>query len=70
MEWHGWKIKDSLGESTTLGVCEFPDRKTPCLYAQNGADFSIEPLAYFRTAEKAQKFLDLLDIIATNQGVE
>lgn len=67
MEWHGWQIKDSLGEDVTVGVCEFPDRKQPCLYIEKGVN--IEPLAYFKTKGKAEKFLLLLDIIARSKEV-
>jgi len=47
------------GKNEILGVGVFPDRKRVCLY--HGGEGWIEPLAYFTTEEKAQKFMDWLN---------
>lgn len=54
-------IKKNDGTETTLGVDKFPDRKQKCLYIMRGN--VVEPLAYFRSDEKAKQCQDFLDLL-------
>lgn len=58
----GCKIEGPRG-SVEFGVMQIPDRKSRCLYAMRGA--MIEPLAYFRTDECADRFERVIDYLVT-----
>ena len=54
------KIESKKGK-VEFGVMSFPDRKSKCLFYCRGA--MLEPLAYFRNNECAEKFDQILDFI-------
>ncbi len=64
-KWHGWSIR-TASSSREIGVAPLPDRKQLCLYLLE--DGSFEPLAYFRTEEKATKCMSMLDALAEGNG--
>lgn len=44
-----------------FGVCRLPHRTNKCLYTMRGA--ILEPLAYFRNDEDAERFEKIIDLI-------
>lgn len=44
-----------------FGISRLPHRKAKCLYLMRGA--ILEPLAYFRSDEDADRFNEILDLI-------
>lgn len=53
-DWHGW----SRG-GVALHIGPLPGRKSVCLYTHVGC--TIEPVAYFRSVDDAQRALNVLD---------
>lgn len=59
MGWHGFEFGD---DKTQLFIGPLPGRKSICLYAID--DDGVSVLAFFKTKEKAEKALSLLDRLA------
>ena len=56
-DWHGWKIQDGL----SLRIGKLPGREQVALYFEDKDSARIVPLAYFRSRDRAEDMMRLLD---------